>query len=142
MDISVKATLLANQVIATGVTTLMLWTTEAYDTDGMHDTAVNIGRITIRTAGKFLLTLVIIWGSNNVGVRQLAIYKNGAYFFDIIFPNNLAGEDHNQIFTVENCIVGDYFEAFVYQASGGNLAVLGPPVYPTTSSFTAIRQPG
>lgn len=47
----------ANFPMSTGVTTPLTFNTERWDTDAMHDPAVNPGRITFKTAGLYLVTL-------------------------------------------------------------------------------------
>jgi hypothetical protein len=49
---------LTNSANVTGYTsnTDITWAVEAYDTDGMHSTVTNTGRITVQTAGIYLFT--------------------------------------------------------------------------------------
>jgi len=122
-DISAKGIKTADQIIATATVTIVIWPAEEYDTDTMHDNTTNNSRMTIKTAGKYLILFTASWASNNIGIRQLGLNKNGVELFNIIFPNNNAGMDNNQILSLQNLAVNDYIEVYVYQASGGNLTL-------------------
>lgn len=123
---SAMVTKSANQTIANATTTTLTWNVEQWDNDAIHDNVTNNSRLVCKTAGKYDISLGVIWGSNNTGIRQLVIIKNGTtQLRGVIFVNNNSGEDQNQISCKANLAVNDYVEAQVYQASGGNLDVQG-----------------
>jgi len=77
-DISCKVTKSTDQTIPTGVHTPITWDTENYDTNDMHNTVTNNSRITIKTAGKYLLVGQTTWTSNSGGSRRDSKFlKNG-----------------------------------------------------------------
>jgi len=115
---TVKAKQSVVQEIPNSTITVLDWGAEDWDTDTMHDNSTNNSRLTVNTAGKYLVTLNVIWESNNTGARQLLIFQNTTQICGVIFPNNGAGQDQNQIFMVANAIVTDYFVAKVWHAAG------------------------
>lgn len=61
------------QSVANDTDTLLLWDTETYDTDSMHSTSVNTGRITFNKAGIYVVTANIIFPTNGNGYRHARI---------------------------------------------------------------------
>lgn len=56
-----------------------LWDTEAFDTDNMHSTSVNTGRITFTTAGLYLVTWSLFYGADtDYTLVYSYLQKNGA----------------------------------------------------------------
>ncbi len=78
-----------NQVIPTGVTTKIEWTTEAFDTNSDFDNSVNY-RFTPTVAGKYALTVATRWqplpGNTSI---VTSIYKNGTELYG---AENVASE--------------------------------------------------
>lgn len=69
----------ANQVIPTGTNTTLTWNSEVFDTDTLHSTAANTGRLTAAIAGKYLVGGEVQWGISALGTyRQGTIYLNGS----------------------------------------------------------------
>jgi len=133
---TVKAKQSAVQEIPDSTTTVLNWGAEDWDTDTMHDNSTNNSRLTVNTAGKYLVTLNVVWESNNTGARQLQIFQNTTQICSVIFPNNGAGQDQNQIFTVADAVVTDYFVAKVWHAAG---IAIDAGVTPPDTYFTATR---
>lgn len=70
----------ANQSIATGASfKVVAFNSEAFDTDTIHDNAVNNGRLTVPTGvTRIKLTGYIKWQNNGSSFRLLKVRKNGA----------------------------------------------------------------
>jgi hypothetical protein len=121
------------QTIANNTDTAVTFAgTEVFDTDAFHSTATNTSRITIPAdkAGYYQFYYQGTWENANAGARQVRINKNGsALSSSYVYTNfgGLAGGYYTQVASiVANVAVADYFEVFVQQASGGNLALYGP----------------
>ena len=94
---------------------------EANDNDGMHSTVTNNSRITITKAGIYLIQANTTWTSNSTGERILYIYLNGG---QLVASRKAASNTSDDIIaTVFPSNVGDYYECFAYQSSGGTLAI-------------------
>lgn len=122
-DISCRVRLLANQSIPNNVLTNVNWTTEDYDTDGMHDNAVNNDRITFNTAGKYLVNFNTIWFSNNTGLRLLAISQSAAGLICRL-RNEADFNSEGSIAGIFDMLVGSFIVAQVIQSSGVALNLL------------------
>ncbi len=70
----------------------------------------------------------LVWALEPVGIRQIVIWKNGAFCFGVQ-PNNLRAitdttTDHEAISHVIEVNEGDYFEVHPYQNCGYALQIL------------------
>jgi hypothetical protein len=107
-------------------TPLTFVTPAAYDTDAMWAVGTPT-RLTIKTAGKYLLEGTVMLGGSAGGVlRQFQFLLNG-----VVLPNGKQnafpnGTNSHRITTstVMSLSVGDYIEAAIYQDSGGALNTL------------------
>jgi len=102
--------------------TVTNWSAELYDTNSYHDTSSNTSRITIPSgkAGKYMFQASVYWSTNSTGTREIKIYKNGTAlpYGQGVYVAPMGGTP----FTVTlDCAVGDYFEIYTFQNSGGNL---------------------
>lgn len=97
---------------------------ERYDTDTMHSTSVNTGRITFTTAGKYHVGATIEFASNATGVRGLVIRLNGT---TLIASVTVSASSATQTNLTAGCdyqfSAADYVEVGAYQSSGGSLNV-------------------
>jgi hypothetical protein len=113
------------QVLTTGVATAITMDSEAYDTDNMHNPGVNPTRFTPQTAGLYEVTAQIGFVGAAGGLRQVAIYLNGA----VQCITNPGATGVTQYVQVEKEIYlngsSDYMEMFGTQTSGGNLSTGG-----------------
>lgn len=113
--------------IANATPTLLTFNSEDFDVGDMHSTSVNTGRITIPTAGKYLIGATICWAPSVYTFLEARLIKNGVVdpFMDIDSAENGSGAGHSRrhLSTVLDCAAGDYFEIQVYQVTGGNLNV-------------------
>lgn len=115
----------ANESIASGAPTTVTFDTELFDTDSMHSTVSNTSRITINTAGVYIVTFH--------GYFQAAADYTEAYV-DFYKNGNLAstGQSHSatttsgapRIFNADEfkLAVGDFLEAKVFQVNGAAAA--------------------
>jgi hypothetical protein len=111
--------------IANNTTTIYTFDSERYDTNGMHSTSSNTGRITIQTTGKYHIPAYVSFtNANNTTQRYADIRLNGstivwaesrnAYNGDIT-AFSLGGEYE---FTA-----GDYLELRIFHLAGAANAV-------------------
>ena len=107
--------------VATGGAVLT-FNSEIYDTDSIHSTGTNTGRLTCQKAGKYLIQGYIRWAGHASGVRGLSVLHSSGYLSEITVPTCGA--------TVETAIVigalwdlevNEYVELQSFQNSGGNL---------------------
>ena len=129
------------QSIATATGTTLLWDSELYDTDAMHDTGSNTGRITCVTPGKYLFVACIYWPDGGaVGARSTQLAPNGCNgggrrWEEFGVPNVV----YQTAVLIADMSAGDYVVVEVYQNSGGNddVGATGATLY--FSSFAAQR---
>lgn len=101
---------------------------ERYDTDTMHSTVTNTGRITINTAGVYELFGCIEFAANATGIRGIRLAINGNTATGDIasnyWPSNGAVIGTAlSISSIWKFAVGEYVEVAAFQNSGGNLAI-------------------
>lgn len=111
----------------------MTFDVEVYDTDNFFDSSIDNTKITIPSGvAKVKLTAGAAFADTSVnGVRSLNIRKNGGFDIGLGRTSVQAGstealggiflECFTAVLEVEE---GDYFEARVFQNSGGNLDIL------------------
>jgi hypothetical protein len=126
-DISVRAYNDATISIANDVNTTMTFNTESYDTDTIHSTVTNTGRLTATTAGKYLIGCNVDFNGNATGGRLLFIRLNGtanAYIGGISAAGRVLVNVVGQSMAVTahySLAAGEYVECIVRQDSGGAL---------------------
>jgi hypothetical protein len=113
------------QSLTNNTESAVTFNSEVFDTDGFHDNSTNNSRITIPSgkAGKYLLTAQISFAANATGARVVKFKKNGS---DFMLGNVIAAAPATDFTvinnsTLVNASVGDYFEVFALQSSGGSL---------------------
>jgi hypothetical protein len=120
-----QATRTAVQSIANNTTSFVSFTTESFDTDGMF-TATDT-KITVQTAGVYLVTGFMTYASNGTGARISSIEKNAASAgagtrLAQFFGNGIAGDDFGvALSAVANLAANDTLHLTCYQTSGGAL---------------------
>lgn len=118
----------AVQAIPNGVSTVVAFDAEIFDTDGMHDTVTNNSRITIKTPGLYSITAASDWAVNATGIRMLEIRKNGAglpqEFAHQSTPSSSTYARQTMAVTLM-LAAGDYIDLSVYQTSGSPLNLSG-----------------
>lgn len=118
----------ATQNIGSGGSgTAVTFDTERYDNGSLHDTVTNPARITIPTDGDIGVWHIfgsVGWDANATGVRILQIVKNGSTILSqsVVPGVNSAtyGGNVQPAYVIDrNPSVGDYYELWVLQDSGG-----------------------
>jgi len=130
----------AGQAIGSGAWAALALNSERFDTDGMHDNAVNNSRITFQTAGQYTITGNILWASNAAGaMRGVAIRLNGVTYIAAHMHNRaaIAGGEQISTSTIYEFSATDYVELMAYQDTGGNLSCGSGPNY--APEFAAAR---
>lgn len=111
----------ANQSIPDSTVTPLTFNTERYDTDTMHSTAALTSRITIKTAGLYLITGTIAFAAGgSSGTRLAGIILGGSVKIAEQQAVTNAGVSVN-VSTVYKFAVNDYVELYAYQVSAGAL---------------------
>lgn len=115
----------ANQSISNTTDTALSFNSEDYDTDTMHDNASNNSRITIQTAGKYILVANIEWEEDADGVRNLFFKLNGSTDIGRVLDNPGAsnGTLRQNLVTIYDLSVSDYVECWVWHSAGAALNV-------------------
>ncbi len=127
----------SSQTIANNTHTYLAFNSEDYDTDEMHDLIVNNGRITIKTAGIYLISFQALFDANVNGYRQADILYNGGIISRIRQDAETLTLSHFNLTTVYQISVNDYLRVRVYQDSGGNLSLVRAAAY--SAYFMAQR---
>jgi hypothetical protein len=114
----------ANISIPDTTVTALTFDSERWDTDSIHSTSSNTGRLTCTIAGKYLIIANIRFATNSTGTRAVNLRLNGSNIAGV----TQAGATGSNIClmhvsTIYDLAVGDYVEVTVQQTSGGNLNV-------------------
>lgn len=121
-DIGTRVTRTAAQTIPTSTDTAVAFDAEDYDTDTMHSTSSNTSRLTMTTAGKYLIICGGRFEANANGLRDSYIRKNGT---TIIGPSYRQLGSTAAIFlntsVIDTFAANDYVEFLLFQDSGGDL---------------------
>lgn len=113
MDIGARVTKAALQTITSGSSTAVIFDTERYDTDTIHDNSTNNTRLTATTAGKYVITGHVRWEAvNTTGHRQLVIRVNGTTAIACVRDISPDGtlNTHQSITTIWDLAATDYVE--------------------------------
>lgn len=125
MDIGARVHNSALQSIADSTAVDILFNTERYDTDTIHSTSTNTGRLTATTAGKYLIVGMIIFDANTTGIRQVNIELNDTQI--IARVDRDAGGTSTTfgmiVTTIQDMAANDYVKLVVFQNSTGSLNV-------------------
>src|SRR5262245_14701541 len=112
------------QALTTAVAGAITFDAERFDTDNIHDLVTNPGRLTCRTAGKYLIFGAIdIAASAGGASRRASLLVNGSPIAVQRAHFSAADPAFIAIASVWDMAVGDYAELYGYQDSGGNLNV-------------------
>ena len=84
---------------------------ESYDTDTMHDNVTNNTRITIRTAGIYVITAGLGLTSTPSSAFELYLDQNNG---TQLAQNNSVGEAYKTISATKDFAVDDYIELKIY----------------------------
>lgn len=123
IDISCRVRNNAAISIPNNTTTALTFNTEAFDTDGMHSTVSNTGRITIATGGKYIIGYNLEFAGNVNGLREAFITREGV----AEGANQLMGGDAtiNRLSSsiLITAVAAEWFDVRVFQDSGGALNI-------------------
>jgi hypothetical protein len=111
--------------IPTGTQQPLVFNQERFDTDTIHDTSTNTGRLTCKTAGLYLVTASIEWANGGGNTRSVGIRKNGTttIVLDVRGPTPGIFGTEQTITTLAQLAVNDYLEVVVFHDAAGNLNV-------------------
>jgi len=125
----------AAQSIPNNTATILSFNQEDFDLDDMHDNTTNNSRLTIKTAGLYMVLASIQWDSGSTGYRELFILHNG----NVISKYSIAAHDYigNINFALKSCSVNDYFQVHVWHTQGASLNVLSEGSH--NPMFCAVR---
>lgn len=134
-DLGAKALRSTDQSINDATLTAVLWTSEAWDTDTIHDNATNTDRLTCKTAGKYLVVFLGVFASNATGRREFQILDQAAVKVgQAVIPAVSGLSTMMTVTAIVNMAVNDWVQAGVLQTSGGALNFTG-----SLSSFSMQR---
>ncbi len=129
-------------IASSGVWTTVLFDSESFDTDAIHDVGSNTGRLTVPTG----ITRVRLYAgaqfvANNTGLRGMRIRKNGGSggidtVRDTFLPVTVHSPHINTVFHGMDIQTGtittvatNYFELQVYQSSTASLSLLADQAF-------------
>jgi hypothetical protein len=124
MDISCRAYNSAVETIGNASVTLITFDSESWDTDTMHDTSTNPGRITCKIAGKYIVTATVGWAVGGGALRMIQLKKNASVMSENRMPNIVSNYVYNNIAMILDLAINDYITVSGYQDSGGDLDTL------------------
>lgn len=116
----------ANQSIANATKTIISWESESIDDLGAW-VSTSASRLTVPVGvTRVALNVNLEWQSDSTGIRDVWFLKNGAGFPGQSYERKAAAGNTqtNVASPVLPVVAGDYFEARVYQDSGGSLTIL------------------
>ncbi len=124
--------------ITTATTTALTFDSEIFDTDTMHSTTTNTGRLTAKTAGMYQISACASFDQNSTGARFVGVKLNGTTIIAVnLVPASNSDQNHMAVSTLYQLALNDYVECVVYQSSGGNLNIVSASHY--TPEFMMIR---
>lgn len=116
------------QTITTGTVTALTFDSEQFDTHTMHSTSSNTSRITVPSAGKYILMAQVVFDINSTGRRLFNFRKNGSDLFGSLDEKQTVSTGGYTVckgLLIVDAAANDYFECVVYHTKGSNLDVLG-----------------
>ena len=130
----------ANIAIPDDTATALTFNTERWDTDGIHNTSTNTGRLTCVTAGVYHIYACVSFAANATGARSCTIRLNGSTTIAVSSGGNAGAADLVRIIlsTEYKLTVTDYLEVTAYQNSSGALNVLVAANYSPEFGMTWI----
>ncbi|MBI3319454.1 MAG: LamG domain-containing protein [Candidatus Omnitrophica bacterium] len=123
-DISARVYNSADVPIPNNTNVVLPFDSERWDTDNMHDPAVNNDRLTFNTAGNYLVVAHVAFAPNATGHRFVRIRGPGG--LDLAATEALGNSAESNYFTLSTYYhfnAGEFVQVLVQQSSGGVLAV-------------------
>lgn len=143
-NVSALVRLTADQSISNATHTAIAWSSVSFD-----DAAIWSGgtpsRLTVPAGfSRARLCANAAWTAASGGIRRLGFRLNGSTgvglgWTQITAPSAGTAEYQNYASGIVPCVAGDYFEAFVFQGSGGALNLVGTAATETWASVEFIR---
>ncbi len=124
----------ASQSIANAIDTALTAASENFDNDSLHSTTSNTSRVTIQTAGRYLVLSSVAFDAS-AAARLLTRFKvNGVTLYSTDSRKAIGGATPDQVSITRTFVfaAGDYIETIVNQNSGGALGV-------TLQEMAAVR---
>jgi hypothetical protein len=113
--------------VPTATDTALTWDTEAFDTDNMHSLVTNTDRLTMNTAGLYVVTLQIQFPFDaGGGERMGSLYLNNTTLIarDRRLSHSVGvGTTNMTLTTLYKFAAGDWVQPTAYQASGTTMTV-------------------
>ncbi len=129
----------SNQALSSGSLVTLAFDTEDFDASAMHSTVTNNSRITIATAGKYLVIGQGTFAANADGSRRLQILQSGAYTIGRSACLPAASDPTSiEVRTVVSLVAGDYIQLQAYQSSGVSLNLTTNASYSPVLSVAKI----
>lgn len=116
-DLSCRLTKGSTQALTASTPAVITFGSEDFDTDTMHDTGSNTGRVTFTTAGKYCIGFTI--GISVNATIYLSIRKNGTTTLATTYAGN-ANTTGDLIMTMDNFSATDYVEVLATSGLNGN----------------------
>ena len=114
-----------NIAISDNTQTFLTFDSERYDTDTIHDTSTNPGRLTATTAGKYLISASIRFAADNDGYRVFYLRVDGTTFIAIDSKQAVQSTTTEiTMQTIYDLAATHYVELAVYHLSGGSLDIV------------------
>lgn len=113
------------------------WTAEKFDTNDMHDNAIDNPLIYIRRSGIYVVTASLGFAVNGNGCRRIRLRKGGITLAEnaaLPSPSYLC---HVSIHNIEEFEVDESIHISCFQDSGGGLDIRS--YYPSDCYFSAVR---
>lgn len=124
--------------VGNGAFEALTFNSEYFDTDGMHSTVSDTSRITLVTAGTYLVGGNVYFNANATGIRRIQIQLNGATVIAYSAMDIDSSTAHIMtVSTIYAFSANDYVELYAYQNSGGALDVKAATAY--SPVFWAVR---
>jgi hypothetical protein len=133
------------QSIASGTNQTVIFNSELYDTDAMHDNVTANSRITINTPGLYIVTSNLTFTNTSAtGTREIKLAINGvlpttqnAVQKRSASSDGAASNDRISLSTILSLNLSDYVEVFASQSSGGPMNLVAE-ASGSGCNFTAV----
>jgi len=123
-DISVRVFDSQDVSIPSAILTILLFDSERWDTDDIHDTAIDTSRLTAQTAGKYYIFAHIKWDAGGADLRLRILLNNTTLIAEVSDVGRSGPSNAQSIGTHYELNVGDYVEVQVRQAVGFPVDIL------------------
>jgi len=111
-------------VVSNSTQYTLTYNSELYDTDTMHSIVDATDRITVTTAGVYIVWANVQFAYDADGIRTVYLKHNGD-IVGLVQQNPVGGSATTlmQVSTIYDCEAADYFQVVVEHNAGGNLNV-------------------